>query len=70
MANLEMSYREKIERIFGNKLEFNGDHEKAIAEVITWLCCEWQCNNIPSLEEYAQLRDMVEPIARRMIKEL
>ena len=32
-----MSYEEKIEIILSNKLEYNGDHEKAISEVKTWL---------------------------------
>ena len=64
-----MTYRRKIETIFGNKLEYNGDNQKAIEDVKTWLQCEWQCFQI-STEEYVQLRDMVEPIAQRMIKEL
>ena len=64
-----MTYREKIERIFSNKLEHNGDNQKAIEDVKTWLCCEWQCSEM-SMEDYVQLRDMVEPIAQRMIKEL
>ena len=66
----KMSYCEKIELILGNKLEYNGDHQKAIQDVEAWLCCEWQCNNIPSMEEYSQLKDMVVSIARRIIKEL
>lgn len=64
-----MGYREKIERILSNKLEYNGDNQKAIEEVKIWLCCEWQGSEM-SMEEYTELRDMVEPIAKRMIEEM
>lgn len=64
-----MTYKKKIEVILDNKLEYNGDNQKAIEDVKTWLCCEWQCSQM-SMEEYIQLRDMVEPIAERMIKDL
>lgn len=63
-----MTYKKKIEVILDNKLEYNGDNQKAIEDVKTWLCCEWQCSQM-SMEEYIQLRDMVEPIAERMIKD-
>ena len=62
------AYTEKIERILNNKLG-SVDYEKAVEDVKTWLCCEWQCSEMP-MEEYIQLRDMIEPIAQRMIKEL
>ena len=64
-----MTYKKKIEVILDNKLEYNGDNQKAIEDVKTWLCCEWQCGQM-SMEEYIQLRNMVEPIAERMIKDL
>ena len=64
-----MTYKKKIEVILDNKLEHNGDNQKAIEDVKTWLCCEWQCSEMP-MEEYVQLRDMVESIAERMIKNL
>ena len=70
MASKKISYREKIERILSNTLEFNGDHQKAIQDVKMWLHCEWLCDNIPSMEECGQLKDMVESIARRMIREM
>ena len=63
------SYREKMEIIFSNKLEYNGDNRKAIEDVKAWLCCEWQCNNM-SMEDYSVLLEMVEPIAEKMIREL
>ena len=63
-----MSYEEKIEIILSNKL--NGDHQKAIEDVKTWLCCEWQCGAIEDMHEYTQLLPKVEEIAERMIKEL
>lgn len=69
MKKEELNYREKIEIIFSNRLESNGDNEKVINDVLTWLRCEWQCSDM-SMDEYVQLRDMVGPIARRMIKEL
>ena len=64
-----MTYKKKIEVILDNKLEYNGDNQKAIEDVKTWLCCEWQCSQM-SMEKYIQLRDMVESIAERMIKDL
>lgn len=64
-----MTYKKKIEVILDNKLEYNGDNQKAIEDVKTWLCCEWQCSQM-SMEEYIQLRDMVELIAERIIKDL
>lgn len=63
------TYREKIKTILDNKLEYNGDNQKAIEDVKTWLCCEWQCYQI-SMEDYGQLKDMVEPIAERKIKDM
>lgn len=65
-----MSYEEKIEIILSNKLEYNGEHEKAIQEVKTWLCCEWQCGMIEDMHDYTQLLAKVDEIADRMIKEL
>ena len=65
-----MSYEEKIEIIFGNKLEYNGDHERAIEEVKIWLGCEWQCGMIDDMSDYIKLLDKVDEIAERMIKEL
>lgn len=65
-----MSYEEKIEIIFSNKLEYNGDHQKAIQDVKTWLCCEWQCGAIEDIHEYTQLLPKVDEIAEKMIKEL
>lgn len=65
-----MSYEEKIEVILSNKLEYNGDNEKAISEVKIWLCCEWQCGMIEEMHDYTQLLTKVDEIADRMIKEL
>lgn len=65
-----MSYEEKIEIILSNKLEYNGDNEKAISEVKTWLCCEWQCDMIEDMHDYTQLLSKVDEIADRMIKKL
>lgn len=64
-----MSYEEKIKVIFYNKLEYNGDHEKAIADVKTWLCCEWNCNMIET-DEYMSLLNKVDEIAEQIIREL
>lgn len=36
----KVTYEEKIERILDNRLEYNGDHEKVIADVKNWLSCE------------------------------
>lgn len=65
-----MSYEEKIGIILSNNLEYNGDHQKAIRDVKTWLCCEWQCGSIEDMHNYTQLLPKVEEIAERMIKEL
>lgn len=65
-----MSYEEKIERIFGNTLEYNGDHSKAIADVKTWLCCEWQCDMIKDMDDYVRLCNEVDLISARIIKDL
>ena len=65
-----MSHEEKIEIILSNKLEYDGDHEKAFSEVKTWLCCEWQCGMIDDMHDYTQLLTKVDEIADRMIKEL
>lgn len=65
-----MSYWEKIERILDNKLEYNGDHDKAVADVKTWLQCEWQCNMFQDMQVYSALLEDVDKIAEKMIKEL
>lgn len=41
MKKEEMNYRKKIEMIFSNTLELNGNNEKVINDVLTWLRCEW-----------------------------
>ena len=70
MGKKKTSYEDKIERIWGNKLEYNGEHQKAIAEVKTWLCCEWQCGMIDDMHDYTKLLNKVDVIAEKMIKEL
>ena len=65
-----MSYEEKIEIIFSNKLEYNVDNKKAIEQVKIWLGCEWQCGMIEYMHEYTQLLKKVDEIAGRMIQEL
>ena len=70
MAKKRLGYEDKIERIFDNKLEYNGDNQKAIEEVKIWLGCEWQCGMIDDIHDYAQLLNKVDVIAEKMIKEL
>ena len=41
-----------------------------VSDVKKWLCCEWQCNSIEDMSEYVRLRDKVDEIAERMIKDL
>ncbi len=65
-----MGYKEKIEIILGNKLEFNGDNQKAIDDVKIWLCCEWQCGMIEDMSDYTELVNLVDYIADRIIKTL
>lgn len=62
-----MSYLEKIEIILGNRLEYNCDNNKAIADVKTWLCCEWQCGMIPDMTTYTGLLNSVDLIAHELI---
>lgn len=64
-----MSYEEKIEIILSNKLH-NGNHENAITEIKTWLCCEWQCGMIDDMHDYTQLLNKVDEIADRLIKDM
>lgn len=64
-----MSYEEKIEVILYNRLN-NGDNEKAIESVKTWLCCEWQCDDIFETSEYKRLLSVVDEVASRIIQEL
>ena len=64
-----MSYEEKIEIILSNKLH-NGNQEKAITEIKTWLCCEWQCGMIDDMHDYTQLLTKVDEIADRLIKDM
>jgi hypothetical protein len=64
-----MTYEEKIETILDNKLEYNGNHKKDIQDVKTWLCCEWQCNQL-DMDEYRKLCDMVDETAEKIIKNL
>ena len=70
MKKIKLSYENKIEIIFSNKLEYNGDNQKAIEEVKIWLCCEWQCGMIEDMHDYTQLLNKVDVIAEKMIKEL
>lgn len=70
MEKKKLSYENKIERIFSNKLEYNGDNQKAIEEVKIWLCCEWQCGMIDDMHDYIQLLNKVDVIAEKMIKEI
>lgn len=70
MKKIKLSYENKIEIIFSNKLEYNGDNQKAIEEVKIWLCCEWQCGMIEDMHDYTQLLNKVDVIAKKMIKEL
>lgn len=65
-----MTYEEKIERILGNKLEYNGDNHKSIDDVKTWLYCEWQCDMIKDMDTLTLLLAKVDSIASKMIKEL
>ena len=65
-----MSYEEKIETILGNKLEYNGDNDKGIADVKTWLYCEWQCGMIEEMSELSRLLKVVDDIAEKIIKNL
>ena len=65
-----MGYKEKIETILGNKLEFNGDNQKAIDDVKIWLCCEWQCGMIEDMLYYTTLLNLVDEIAESIIKTL
>lgn len=69
MADIFEIYEEKIIRILENKLGFYEDNWKAVLDIKTWLCCEWQCSEM-SMEEYAELKNLAEMIAKRMIKEL
>ena len=62
----------KIEIILDNRLEAGNGKEKnrnEIENVKIWLCCEWQAGEF-NTEEYLQLKDMVDDIANRKIKEL
>ena len=62
----------KIETILDNRLEAGNGLEgnrKEIENVKIWLCCEWQAGEFKT-EEYLQLKDMVDSIANRKIKEL
>lgn len=70
MEKKYLSYENKIEIIFSNKLEYNGDNQKAIEEVKMWLCCEWLCGMIDDTHDYIQLLNKVDVIAEKMIKEL
>ena len=69
MKDTRKIYEEKMIRIFGNKIEYNGDNRKAIEQVKTWLECEWQCSQM-SMEEYGELKELAEQIAEKMIREL
>lgn len=64
-----MSYEEKIYAILENKLENNGDNERAVEDVKTWLRCEWQCDMIKETGEYIRLLGVVDVIAEQIIKE-
>ena len=63
-----MGYREKIERILNNKLG-SVDYEKAVEDVKIWLCCEWQCSEMP-MEEYSELQKLVETIAKEIYDDM
>lgn len=65
-----MTYEYKIEVILGNKLEYNGDNEKAVEDVKTWLYCEWQCGMIEDMQTLSELLDRVDSMAQEMIKSL
>ena len=69
MTDTRKIYEEKIIRIFGSTLEYNGNHRKVIEEVKTWLHCEWQCGMF-EMDECVALKELAEQIAERMIKEL
>lgn len=68
--DLILVYRDKIARILGNRLEYNGDHAADIDAVKTWVSCEWQCGMIEDMSLCKTLLDEVDVIANRMIKEL
>lgn len=61
-----MSYEEKMEVIFSNTLEYNGNREKAINEVKTWLKCEWLCGMIEDMHDYTKLLDKVDEIVSKV----
>ena len=64
--------KEKIETILDNRLEAGKGVEgnrKEIENVKIWLCCEWQAREFNTVE-YMQLRDMIDSIANKKIKEL
>lgn len=62
-------YKEKIEIILENRLEFNIDNKKEIEIVHNWLACEWQLDNI-NKEEFKTLDKIIDEIANEMIKKI
>lgn len=63
-------YEEKIKQIFDNTIEYNTDHEKAIADVKMWLNLEWICGDIEDMFLYGDLLDRVDTIANKIIQNL
>lgn len=68
MNKLINDYKVKIEIILGNRLGYNEDNESHINDVKTWLCCEWQCSMF-DMDVYVLLKEEVDEIAKRMIRE-
>lgn len=62
-------YKNKIERILSNKLEYNGDHIKAIEETHIWLWAEWQGTDMDMLD-CMKLHTYIDECAKEIIRDL
>lgn len=60
-------YKQKIERILSNKLEYNGDHKKAIEETHIWLQAEWQGSDM-KMDECNELHTYIDECAKEIIR--
>ena len=64
------TYEEKIRIILENRLEANCNYNVEIHNVIIWLCCEWQCDQIKDMAEYCRLKNEVDIIADEIMRRI
>lgn len=63
LQEMTRQYMENIHALFDNMIDNFVSKEKAVADVQTWLRCEWLCDNIKDTNNYIFLTTVVDQIA-------